>query len=131
MKENVGHLKNWIERVLTLKNRTIDNLILELEEAELQYSYNFQTHISQIQEIIGKHQQYMNKMHQQYEVDCKRMFDEFSAEIKEIKLNANNNEMYLKTIMFGLDKKTNEDMSRRREKFINDYDDVISSVSFY
>lgn len=131
MKENVGHLKNWIERVINLKNRTIDNLMLELDEAEFQYSYNFQAHISQIQDIISKHQEYMNKTHEQYEDDCKELLEASVAEIEEIRTNANDNEMYLKTLMFGLDKKMKEDMQIHREKFMNKYDDIISSVSVY
>lgn len=131
MKENVEHLKNWIERVLKLKNRTIDNLIIELDEAELQYSYNFQAHISHIQEIIESHQKYMNKMHKQYEDDSTGIFEISVSEIEEIKTNAGDDEKYLKTIMFGLDKKMEEDLRKKREKFMNDYDDVFSTVSFY
>lgn len=131
MKENVGHMKSWIERVVNLKNRTIDNLMLELDEAEFQYSHNFQSHISHIQEIISTHQEYMNKMHEQYENDCKELFEVSVNEIEEIRTNANDNEMYLKTLMYGLDKSMSEDMKIHREKFMNKYDDIISSVSIY
>lgn len=131
MKENVGHLKNWIERIVDLKNRSIDNLMLELDEAEFQYSHNFQAHISQIQEIISKHQIYMNKMYEQYQQDCEELNKDSVTEIEEIKTNAKHNETYLKMLIFGLDKKIKEDMKGQREKFMNDYDDNISSVSTY
>lgn len=131
MKENVEHMKSWIERVVNLKNRTIDNLMLELDEAEFQYSHNFQTHISHIQEIISTHQEYMKKMHEQHENDCKELFEVSANEIEEIRTNANDNEMYLKTLMYGLDKSMSEDMKTHREKFMNKHDDIISSVSIY
>lgn len=47
-------MKQGIERVLALKNRTINNLMKELEQAEQQYSYNFQSHLFHVHEIIGK-----------------------------------------------------------------------------
>lgn len=129
MKENVGHLKFWIERVVDLKRRTIDNLMAELDEAEFQYSHNFQAHISHIQDIILKHQVYMVKMHQQYEDDSKEISNTSTSEIEQIRRKAYDNEVYLKTVMFGFDKKLEEYMQRNREKFMNDYNDVISSVS--
>lgn len=128
MKENVGHLKTWIERVMTLKTRTIDNLMTELDEAEFQYSHNFQTHISHVQKIIAEHQEYMNRMHEQYENDSREIFGILAKETEETKKKANDNEAYLKTIIFGLDEKMKEDLKANQEKFMNDYDDVISSV---
>lgn len=131
MKENVGYLKHWIERVLNLKNRTIDNLMLELDEAEFQYSHNFQAHIAHIQEIIEKHQKCMNKMHEQYESDCQELSEASVNETESVKANSNDNEMFLKMLMYGFDKKMEEDMRKSREKFMNNYDDVISFVSIF
>lgn len=48
------HMKAWIERVILYKNRTIKKLLEELEAAEEQYSYNFQTHSMHIDQIIGE-----------------------------------------------------------------------------
>lgn len=131
MKENVEHLRNWTERVMNLKRRTIDNLMVELDEAELQYSHNFQSHISHIQSIILKHQEDMDKMQEMYENDSKEICEMSMTELTEVKTKANESELHLKTVMFGLDKKLEEETKRYREKFMNDYDDVISSVSVY
>lgn len=46
-------MKEWIERTVNLKNETIRKLMAELEQAEEQYSHNFQSHISHIHNIIG------------------------------------------------------------------------------
>lgn len=130
MKENVGHLKGWIERVMELKRRTIDNLMIELEESEFQYSHNFQSHISQIQDIILKHQEDMSRIHEQYDDDSKEIFDIFRTETEEMQVIADGNEKHLKTVLFGLDRKMEEDLRKKRDKFINDHDDIVSSVSF-
>ncbi|KAI4456300.1 nyd-sp28 protein [Holotrichia oblita] len=53
MKENCEHTKKWIERVVALKNRTIDNLMKELDEAEFQYSTNLQAHLQHVDNFIG------------------------------------------------------------------------------
>lgn len=46
-------MKYYIDRVLEYKNRTISKLLEELEMAEEQYSYNFQSHVTHIDQIIG------------------------------------------------------------------------------
>lgn len=47
-------MKRWIERTISLKNRTIENLLHELEEAEEQYSNNLQAHLTNIDNMLGK-----------------------------------------------------------------------------
>lgn len=46
-------MKRWMERILNLKNRTIDNLVQELDEAEDQYLTNLQAHLQHVDNIIG------------------------------------------------------------------------------
>lgn len=53
MREDVEHMKKYIDRVLEYKNRTIDKLLEELEMAEDQYGHNFQAHVTHIDQIIG------------------------------------------------------------------------------
>lgn len=131
MKENVEHLRNWIERVLNLKNRTIANLMVELDEAEQQYAHNFQTHIAQIQKIIESHHEDVNALHEQYQQDSKEILETSMLEQQDITEKAQGNQTYLKTIIFGLDQETDDDMKKRKEKFIDDYNEVVSSVSVY
>lgn len=54
MKDEVEHLKLLIERLVETKNRRIENLVVELEEAEEQYINNFNSHCTHIDNIIGK-----------------------------------------------------------------------------
>lgn len=51
-------MKKWMNRMFDYKNRVISKLLDELEEAEEQYSYNFQSHSSHISNIIGKYTVY-------------------------------------------------------------------------
>lgn len=46
-------MRRWVERTIALKNRTIENLMQELDEAEEQYSNNFQAHLTHISDILG------------------------------------------------------------------------------
>lgn len=54
MKDEVEHLKQLIERLVEVKNRRIENLVIELEEAEEQYTNNFNSHSTHLDNIIGK-----------------------------------------------------------------------------
>lgn len=54
MKDEVEHLKKWIERVLDYKNRKISKLMNELDEAEEQYMNNFNSHSTHLDNIIGR-----------------------------------------------------------------------------
>lgn len=47
-------MKRWIERTVSLKNRTIENLLQELEDAEEQYANNLQAHLSHIDDMLGR-----------------------------------------------------------------------------
>lgn len=55
MKDEVEHLKQLIERLVETKNRRIENLVIELEEAEEQYMHNFNSHSTHLDNIIGKY----------------------------------------------------------------------------
>lgn len=55
MKEEVNFMKEYVDRVLEFKNRTIKNLLAELEEAEEQYTNNLQSHLTYINKSIGNY----------------------------------------------------------------------------
>lgn len=55
MKDEVEHLKQLVERLVETKNRRIENLVIELEEAEEQYMHNFNSHSTHLDNIIGKY----------------------------------------------------------------------------
>ncbi|KAJ8980973.1 hypothetical protein NQ317_013427 [Molorchus minor] len=134
MKENVLHMKNWIERVLEYKNRTISKLMEELEEAEEQYSNNFQSHSIYIDNIIGKiitifhyhiiisliqenQHQCIENMQQEYSEDVNRLLKFTSVEMETLIKNAKNEEQYLQSVLYGQENGGNEELKSKYEYY--------------
>ncbi|XP_018568844.1 coiled-coil domain-containing protein 65 [Anoplophora glabripennis] len=117
MKENVGHLKEWIDRLLNFKNLTISKLMEELEDAEGQYSNNFQYHSTHIDNIIGNknnfsqnyqvpvipeyQHEYIEKLQQQYDKDLCDLLEATCTENELLSRNAQIEHEHLMTILYG------------------------------
>ncbi|KAG5900186.1 hypothetical protein JTB14_035331 [Gonioctena quinquepunctata] len=101
MRDNVEHMKKWIERVVDYKNNTIAKLLKQLEAAEEEYLTNFQSHSTHIDNILEHQSQYVEKLNEQYDDDLDGLLICAEREKKMIAKNTDIEEKYLKTILFG------------------------------
>ncbi|XP_023021023.2 dynein regulatory complex subunit 2 [Leptinotarsa decemlineata] len=103
MRKNVDHMREWIERLVAYKNNTIQKLLKQLEETEEEYSINFRSHSTHIDDILEHQNQYVDQLKKQYEKDREALIICAEREKKVMENNADANEKYLKTILFGQD----------------------------
>ncbi|GJQ86372.1 hypothetical protein Trydic_g4947 [Trypoxylus dichotomus] len=101
MKEECEHSKRWIERIVELKNRTIDGLMKELDEAEFQYSTNLQAHLQHVDNFIDFHRKYSEQIENEYQNDLDLLLKEASNEKQAFIRKFDGYIEYLKTILYG------------------------------
>nr|CAH7722930.1 unnamed protein product [Callosobruchus chinensis] len=106
MKEDVEHMRKWIDRVINHKNKTIAKLMEELEQAEEQYLNNFQSHSKHIDEIIEHQHQYIEKLKSEYESDLNDLIAVMDKEKQDISINAIEEEKHLQMILYGQERLT-------------------------
>ncbi|XP_066246793.1 dynein regulatory complex subunit 2 [Euwallacea similis] len=119
MKEEVDYLKNLIERVLEDKNKRIDNLMNELEEAEEQYSNNFNSHSIHLDIIIENQNDYVNKLQSQYQEELDDLLDQAQKEKNTISQSAESEARYLKTVIYGQEFKAVRELKDSWEEYNN------------
>ncbi|XP_030755341.1 dynein regulatory complex subunit 2 [Sitophilus oryzae] len=117
MKDDVEHLKTYIERALEYKNGTISKLMEELEEAEEQYSNNFKYHSIHLDEIITSQNNYINDLQMEYEKELKDFLDDSKKEEVDIIENSSREMCYLKTIIFGQEAKATKELKYFNEEY--------------
>ncbi|KAF7267548.1 hypothetical protein GWI33_019254 [Rhynchophorus ferrugineus] len=117
MKDEVEHLKSWIERLLNYKNNRIAKLLEELEDAEEQYSNNFKYNSSQLDTLIDLQNDYINGLQREYEQELDVFLKECGREENEIMENAQREIIHLKTIMFGQNLKAEKELKERKENY--------------
>ncbi|XP_072384937.1 dynein regulatory complex subunit 2 isoform X1 [Diabrotica undecimpunctata] len=100
MKDNVEHLRKWIERVVRYKNQTISRLVKELDEAEDDYLTNYTSHSNHIDNILEKQHNYVDKLNNQYQDDLNELLRCADKEQSNILSNADEERMYLQTILY-------------------------------
>ncbi|XP_018322065.1 dynein regulatory complex subunit 2 [Agrilus planipennis] len=128
MKEEVGHLKKWIGRVYILKEKTINNLIDELKEAETQLQNSFQTHAIRINKLIDQHNEYMKKMHSQYEKDREELIETLLNENRNVMEKFLESRKFLKCIIYGNDEKLERNMKENTEKHVKNLTSIVANV---
>ncbi|XP_019869399.2 dynein regulatory complex subunit 2 [Aethina tumida] len=116
MRQNVEHMKKWMNRMFDYKNRVISKLLDELEEAEEQYSYNFQSHSSRISNIIEEQHKYINKLQEQFDKNLEELVAENNADHTSNKNTLDEDEMWLKTIIY---RQTETSKKQQREQYEN------------
>ncbi|XP_057665784.1 dynein regulatory complex subunit 2 [Diorhabda carinulata] len=123
MKENIEHLRKWIERVIQYKNETISRLVKELDVAEDDYITNLSSHSNHIDKILENQNEYMNKLNAQYQEDLNRLLREAEVEKENILKNAEEQQMHLKTILYrqGMNEKhIKEEEAQYVQKYYED-----------
>ncbi|XP_050506978.1 girdin isoform X1 [Diabrotica virgifera virgifera] len=100
MKDNVEHLRKWIERVVRYKNQTISRLVKELDEAEDDYLSNYTSHSNHINTILDKQNNYIDKLNNQYQDDLNELLRCAEKEQSNILENADEERRYLQTILY-------------------------------
>ncbi|KAJ8923074.1 hypothetical protein NQ315_001626 [Exocentrus adspersus] len=129
MKENVGHLRLWIERLLDYKNRTISKLMDELEEAEEQYSNNYQCHSTHVDDIIGDQQKYMEKLEAEFDDDLFELLQTTQEETETISNNSKDQEEHLMTVLYGQETEGAKTLREQYETNMTKLYEVETSVS--
>ncbi|XP_066151654.1 dynein regulatory complex subunit 2 [Euwallacea fornicatus] len=117
MKEEVDYLKSLIERVLEDKNKRIGTLMNELEEAEEQYSNNFNSHSIHLDLIIENQNDYVNKLQSQYQEELDDLLNQAQKEKNTILQSAESEASYLKTVIYGQEFKAARQLKDGWEKY--------------
>ncbi|XP_045476800.1 dynein regulatory complex subunit 2 [Harmonia axyridis] len=113
MREEIKYLQEWLDYILTLKNRIINNLMIELQEAEAQYSYNFKAHCIHIENFTDFHKNWISELQNLFDDDRYEMTELYLLNMEEYKRRSKENEDYLKTIIFAQNK--NADIAFRED----------------
>ncbi|CAG9857179.1 unnamed protein product [Phyllotreta striolata] len=100
MKENVKNLKEWIERLIDYKNRTIRNLTKHLEEIEEDYLNNYNTHMKHVENMLKDQFEYVRTLQDQYQKDVSNLLASSRKEWDELRANAEEDENFLKTVLY-------------------------------
>jgi transcriptional regulator of heat shock response len=128
MREDVEHMKKYIDRVLEYKNRTIDKLLEELEMAEDQYGHNFQAHVTHIDQIIASHVKYMQLLEEQYQKDLEQLLETAGKEQDELAGKNLEQHQHLQTVIFGEESRAKAGAKADRERYLKKKEEVTSTV---
>ncbi|KAL3272632.1 hypothetical protein HHI36_014098 [Cryptolaemus montrouzieri] len=129
MKEDVGYLQEWLDFIITLKNRIINNLMEELEEAESQYSHNFKAHCIHIDNLTEFHSDWVLEIKQIFEQDRNELIEMNIKNITEYEMRFKDNFDYLKTIVFAQNKNSFTTIKEEYEYFMKRNYEVMKNVS--
>ncbi|CAH1376869.1 unnamed protein product [Tenebrio molitor] len=127
MREDVEHMKKYIDRVLEYKNRTIDKLLEELEMAEDQYGHNFQAHVTHIDQIIASHVKYMQLLEEQYQKDLEQLLETAGKEQDELAGKNLEQHQHLQTVIFGEESRAKAGAKADRERYLKKKEEVTST----
>lgn len=150
MRDEIKSLQEWLDYILTLKNRIINNLVVELQEAEAQYSYNFKAHCIHIDKFVGKyhyllfhsffhafelfpdfHKYWVSELQSLFDEDRYEMTELFISNMEEFRIRSKENENYLKTIIFAQNKNAGTAIRQDYEYFMKRNYEAIKNVSCY
>ncbi|XP_022916476.1 dynein regulatory complex subunit 2-like [Onthophagus taurus] len=123
MKENCEHLRRWLERTLNIKNKVIDNLVKELDEAEFQYSNNLQSHLLRIDEMLKFFKTYSHQLKEQFDCDLSISLDEWVFEGEIIKNRSEGDIEHLKTIFFGQEHQGENVLQEQHDYYLKKLDE--------
>lgn len=129
MKETVEHLRKWMDRTVDLKNRTIDNLMQELDEAEEQYCTNLQAHLEYIDYIIEYHMENIDKLNRSYEDERDYLIEITELEKEEFMEKAAKDREYLKTVTYGQNTEAKSVIKKEYEEHMTKKEEFICEVS--
>ncbi|XP_044758970.1 dynein regulatory complex subunit 2-like [Coccinella septempunctata] len=129
MRDEIKYLQEWLDYILTLKNRIINNLLIELQEAESQYSYNFKAHCVHIDKFIDFHKNWVSELQNLFDEDRYEMTELYLSNMEEYKRRSHENEDYLKTIIFAQGKNAEVAIREDYEYFMKRNYEIIKNVS--
>ncbi|XP_017784941.1 PREDICTED: coiled-coil domain-containing protein 65 [Nicrophorus vespilloides] len=124
MKDEVQKMKEVFERVFELKNRTIENLVQELEAADEQYLNNFQSHLTHINNIIEFSNACVDELHESYEEDRRSLLKAAASERKDLQENSIDGLIFLKTILHQQEAIGKMQLKDNREYYLQRSEDV-------
>ncbi|XP_015838433.1 dynein regulatory complex subunit 2 isoform X2 [Tribolium castaneum] len=127
MREDVEHMKQFMDRTLEYKNRTIARLLEELELAEEQYCHNFQAHVTHIDQIIGSHEKYMSLMEEEFQKDLDELLAASGKEHDEIIQNSISRHEHLQTVIFGQNSQAKEAAKANFERYLRKKEELTST----
>ncbi|XP_060522522.1 dynein regulatory complex subunit 2-like [Cylas formicarius] len=117
MKDDVDHLRKWIERTLSYKNQKISKLVEDLDEADSHYNKNFASHSTHLDEIIENQNKYIEKLQKQYETELDELLKSAKTEKETFSTNSANEIEYLKTVTYGQNSESSDFLQKRQEQF--------------
>ncbi|KAG5893054.1 hypothetical protein JTB14_014834 [Gonioctena quinquepunctata] len=103
MRDNLEFAWHNFERVIDCKDFTISLLMDELREAEEQYMMNHKNHIENIDKLIDFFHERVEELQDDNDRQISVMRQRFEEEIENEKDNCNENETYVKTILYILE----------------------------
>ncbi|KAK9887968.1 hypothetical protein WA026_000259 [Henosepilachna vigintioctopunctata] len=129
MKKDIVYMQEWLDFILTLKNRIINNLMEELEEAEAQYSYNFKAHCLHIDNFIDFHNTWVSELDKEFEEDRDDLIDIYGDTMTKYDCKFKDNCDYLKTIIFAQNKNAQAEIKEDYEYFMKKHYEEMKNVS--
>ncbi|XP_075217911.1 dynein regulatory complex subunit 2-like [Lycorma delicatula] len=105
LKDDMEALWKSFEKTLSLKNKLIDTLLLDLEDAETQYAMMFQSHTESIGKIIGLHEERLGKLFEMYKKDRENMLKTAAAVRTHIENDGARRCEHLQAIVFEMNER--------------------------
>ncbi|GLV41832.1 uncharacterized protein CBL_13564 [Carabus blaptoides fortunei] len=130
LKTEIQDLSVWITKVIGIKNSIIKRLMDEIEEAEDQYEYNLESYLSSLDSFIDLHFQRQDELQQNFEDHKESMLEEGMSEINELNNEADEEEQYLRTVLYTMEKNFNDMQNKLktyRESKLQDYSNTMKA----
>lgn len=122
------HVKDWIDRLIDYKNRSIAKLLKNLEGAEEDYLNNSNSHKNHLENILKDQTKYVEKLYAQHLKDVEELMRSSQIESENLYKEAGEEQIYLRTILYR--QEINENASKKEvENYMLNYYEAEHDVS--
>lgn len=115
------------ERVVDCKDFTISLLMDELRDAQEQYLMNFRNHLQSIEDLIDMFHNQNEELHYHNEMQVKKLRDEMNENVEMIKKESDETEVYLKTMLYGLEMERKNESQKAQVDYFLKQDDLTTT----